>query len=209
MLLDGVEGGLTELQGDAFTYEDVDQRTLRVRIPSAPVLYINKHSADFARHSVCDATKNKEKALRRVLARLRQIPIGGKYPMGDHRYDVFSTQEVKDYLVTFEELAEMVEWVWTMYAPGGLLLSKQEQKETFEQFEKWQTMGAYWDTDGAPQEQPSPLQPRLVPFLEFRAWFTHLTIHIERLRGAVIHSDMALTTLSKEVCQHRLNPNPF
>ena len=33
-------------------------------------------------------------------------------------------------IVTFEELAEMVEWVWTMYAPGGLLLSKQEQKET-------------------------------------------------------------------------------
>ena len=205
MLLDGVEGGLTELQGDAFIYEDVDQRTLRVRIPSVPVLYINRHSADFARHSVCDATKNKEKALRRVLARLRQIPMGGEYSLRDHRYDFFSTQEVNDYLVTFEELAEMVEWVWTMYAPGGLLLSKQEQKEAFEEFEKWRTTGTYWDTYGAPQEQPPPLQLRLVPFLEFSSWFTHLTIHIERLRGAVINSDTVFTILPKEVCQRRLN----
>ena len=202
MLLDGVEGGLTELQGDAFTYKDVDQRTLRVRIPSVPVLYINRHSADFTRHSVCDTTKNKDKAMRRVLARLRQIPMGGEYPLGDHRYDVLSTQEVNDYLVTFEELAEMVEWVWTMYAPGGLLLSKQEQKEAFEEFEKWRTTGTYWDTYGAPQEQPPPLQLRLVPFLEFHAWFTHLTIHIERLRG---DSDTVFTILLKEVCQHRLN----
>ena len=205
MLLDGVEGGLTELQGDAFTYKDVDQRTLRVRIPSVPVLYINRHSADFTRHSVCDTTKNKDKAMRRVLARLRQIPMGGEYPLGDHRYDVLSTQEVNDYLVTFEELAEMVEWVWTMYAPGGLLLSKQEQKEAFEEFEKWRTTGTYWDTYGAPQEQPPPLQLRLVPFLEFSSWFTHLTIHIERLRGAVINSDTVFTILPKEVCQRRLN----
>ena len=85
MLLDGVEGGLTELQGDAFIYKDVDQRTLRVRIPSVPVLYINRHSADFTRHSVCDTTKNKDKAMWRVLARLgapAADPYGGGISSG-------------------------------------------------------------------------------------------------------------------------------
>ena len=204
MLLGGVQGGLAELQGDAFVYEDVDHRTLRVQAKALPVLYLNKHSADYARHVVCDATKDKEKALRRVLARLRQLPIEGKYPLGDHRHDVFATQAVKDYLVTFEELAEMVEWVWTMYAPGGLQLSKEEQKEACEAFEKWRTTGMYWDPHRA-QQQPSseqqPSQPRFVPFLEFRAWFSHLTTHIEKLRGAVVHSDNARSAVSKTVCR--------
>jgi len=209
ILLGGVEGGLTELQGGAFTYEDVDHRNLRVQAKSLPVLYVNKHSADYARHVVCDATKNKEKALRRVLARLRQIPIEGKYPLGDHRHDVFSTQEVKDYLVTFEELAEVLEWVWTIYAPGGLQLSKEEQNEACEAFEKWRTTGMYWDPDRAKQQQQSseqlPSQPRFVPFLEFCSWFSHLTIHIEKLRGAVVYSDNALFAVSKAVCRLSLH----
>ena len=150
MLLKGVEGGLAELQGYAFTNEDVDHRSFGGEGSSSlPVLYTTKPRADVTRHIVCDITTDKEKALRRVLARLRQVTMEGKYPLGDHRRNVFTTQELKDYLVTFEELAEMVEWVWTMYAPGGLLLSIQEQKEAFEEFVKWRTTGMYWDTDKA------------------------------------------------------------
>ena len=159
--------------------------------------------------------------------------------------------------MTFEELTELVDWVWTMYAPGGLLLSKQEQMEAYEEFEKWRTTGTYWDVDGVrvfetkvtsyslspsgatdsptrksfdqgldgdghrmmpstsppsqqeqqqpqspsqqEQEQEPPSQRRLVPFLEFHAWFIHLTTHIELLRGCLIYSDKTPTTMSKEV----------
>ena len=73
MLLKGVEGGLTELQGHAFAYEDVDHRTRGGEGLLLPVLYVTKSRADVTRHIVCDITKDKEKALRRILARLRQV----------------------------------------------------------------------------------------------------------------------------------------
>ena len=215
MLLKGVEGGLTELQGDSFSYEDVDQRTTTTvgkKAPIVPVLYANKHSADYTRHVVCDITRNKEKAIRRVLERLRDVPLERKYQyrqLGDHRHDVFTTQEVKDYHVTFEELTEMMVWVWTMYAPGGQSLSKTEQKEAYEEFEEWrmsftEQLPSQQPQSSSQQELPLPL-PRLVSFLEFRAWFTHLTTHIERSRGTAIRSDKAPTT-PKEVCRFSTHP---
>ena len=148
MLLKGVKGGLTALQGDAFTYEDVDHRTLGGESSLLPILYVTKPRADVTQHIVCDVTKDKEKALRRILARMRQVTIEAKYLLGDPRRDVFITQEIKDYYVTFEELAVMVEWAWTMYAPGGVLLSREECQEAYEEFEKWRTTGMYWDPDG-------------------------------------------------------------
>ena len=74
-LLKGVEGGLTELQGDAFIYQDVDHRTLGGEGLGLllPVLYVTKSRADVTRHIVCDVTKGKEKALQRILTRLRQV----------------------------------------------------------------------------------------------------------------------------------------
>ena len=75
VLLQGVEGGLTELQGDAFTYQDIDHRTLGGEGLGLllPILYVTKSRADVTQHIVCDVTKDKEKALQRVLTRLRQV----------------------------------------------------------------------------------------------------------------------------------------
>ena len=86
----------------------------------------------------------------------------------------------------------MVEWVWTVYAPGGQLLSKQEQNEAHEEFEKWRRTGRYWEQKigGVAKATNKKLHPaRPVSFLEFRAWFLRLTTYLEHLRGAVVCGD--------------------
>ena len=167
-LLGVVEGGLTELQGHAFAYEDIDHHTLdnkdqRSNLPVGMIdriLYTNKTRAYVAPHVELDITTDKEKALRRILVRLRQVSnipslcpiltppldlflsnpcdvilthrfdrllsqIEGVNAPGDRRDIYFcSDQDTESYLASFGELAEMVEWVWSVYAPGGQLLSK-------------------------------------------------------------------------------------
>ena len=153
-VLEGVEGGLAELHGNAFIGKggNDDQRASTDQLV-APTLYANKPRAYAAPHIQCDITTDKDKALRLILVRLRRIE--GKVVPGDSEDATFcSEKDIKNYYVTFEELIEMVEWVWNVYSPGGLPLSLQERKEAREEFDKWQLMGRYWATadDGALME---------------------------------------------------------
>ena len=143
-VLEGVEGGLKELHGSAFIGKDGDngQRSSTDQLV-APALYVNKPRAYAAQHLQCDITTDKEKALRLILIRLRRIE--GKVTPGSSKDATFcSDEDIKNYYVSFEELVEMVEWVWNVYSPGNLPLSLQERKEAREEFDKWQQMGRYW-----------------------------------------------------------------
>ena len=120
----------------------------------------------------------------------------GAIAPGDSKDAYFCTErDIKDYYVAFEELAEMVEWVWTVSAPGGQLLTKQEQKEAYERFKSWQRTGRYWEQeiDGdsrlakAMGKNLDPSRP--VSFLEFKRWFLHLATYLEHLRNAVVLRD--------------------
>ena len=145
-VLEGVEGGLAELHGNAFISKDGndDQRASTDQLV-APTLYANKPRAYAAPHIQCDITTDKDKALRLILVRLRRIE--GKVVPGDCEDATFcSDKDIKNYYVTFEELVEKVEWVWNVYSPGGLPLSLQERKEAREKFDKWQLIGRYWET---------------------------------------------------------------
>ena len=95
----------------------------------------------------------------------------------------------------------MVEWVWTVYAPGGISLSVQERKETYEEFDKWRRTGKYWErklnggSKVVAKAMGKKLDPaRAVSFLEFRSWFLHLTTYLEHLREAVVYWDDTPTT---------------
>ena len=74
MLLGRVEGGLTELQGDAFSYEVDDHRPPLGGLGALlPILHTKKPRAYVAPPIGCDVTRDKEQALRRILVRLRQV----------------------------------------------------------------------------------------------------------------------------------------
>lgn len=97
----------------------------------------------------------------------------------------------------------MVEWVWSVYAPGGQLLSKQERNEAYERFEKWRRTGRYWDQkiDGDSRSAKSmggrKLDPaRPVSFLEFKKWFLHLATYLEHLHKVVIHREDTPTPIT-------------
>ena len=144
-VLQGVEGGLMELHGSAFIGKggDNDQGSPTDQLV-APTLYANKPRAYAAQHLQCDITTDKEKALRLILVRLRRIE--GKVTPGSSKDAAFcSDKDIKNYFVTFEELVEMVEWVWNVYSPGNLPLSLEERKEARESFDMWQQTGRYWE----------------------------------------------------------------
>ena len=144
-VLEGVEGGLMELHGSAFIGKggDNDQRS-PADLLVLPALYANEPRAYAAQHLQCDITTDKEKALRLILVRLRRIE--GKVTPGSSEDAAFcSDKDIKNYFVTFEELVEMVEWVWNVYSPGNLPLSLEERKEARESFDMWQQMGRYWE----------------------------------------------------------------
>ena len=146
-VLEGVEGGIAELYGNAFIDKDGhdDQRTTTDKLV-APALYANKARAYAAPHMQCDITSDKDKALRLILVRLRRIE--GEVIPGDSKDSTFcSDKDIKNYYVTFEELKDVIEWVWNVYSPGNLPLSPQERKEACEEFDKWQLLGRYWESN--------------------------------------------------------------
>ena len=138
---------------------------------------------------------------------VRSLPqVEGVNAPGDRKDTFFcSDQDIESYIATFGELAEMVEWVWTVYAPGGTLLSVQEQIETREEFDRWRRTGRYWEREivggrkivaKATSKRPDPT--RAVSFLEFRAWFLQLADFLEHLRELVVDGDNAATMSMNE-----------